>query len=223
VVLDWRRDHPLLRYVALEDVVIQGRARVAAPAAGQVLATGEAGPLIVLVSAEGLHHVVVGFDVLRSNWPLYVSFPVFVSNAVQWLGLGGQLDAGMALRTGEVAVVPTVGGAERLRYEGPMELTAAVSDGRAALPMLSRTGVYTLAGEAGAVLPPWQTVAVNLLDDVESDLRPAEVLQVGTVPVQGTGQAAAIRREAWWWFAAAAVVVLMLEWVVYTTRVWLVG
>ncbi len=217
VVLDWDRGHPLMRHVALDDVLVEGAGRLALPNRATVLATGQGGPILAEVPAEGTRHVVASFDVLRSNWPLYVSFPVFVNNAVQTLGLGSLGDAaGLAYQPGDVAVVPLLEAVDALAYEGPVALRGRVNGLQAILPVFARAGVYGTT--SAAVDPPYDTIPVNLLDSTESDLRPAAVLSVGSAEVAGTPESRAVRREVWPWFVAAALVLLMVEWVVYTRR-----
>ncbi|MEE9212102.1 MAG: VWA domain-containing protein [Phycisphaeraceae bacterium] len=215
VLLNWQRDHPLLRYVALDDLVISEPGRLALPDTAVTLATGQAGPVMAAVAVEGVRHVVSSFDILNSNWPMHISFPVFLNNAVHWLGLGGQSEAGLSYRPGQVAVVPVTGAIEQLTYRGPAPLSALVRGGRAVLPAFRRVGVYECEQE---VDPPWDRLTVNLLDPIESDLRPADQLEVGTATAAAISKSASVRREVWHWFIWAALAVMMIEWLVYTRR-----
>jgi hypothetical protein len=214
VILDWRREHPLMHRVVLDDVLVQEPGRIVMPPAGSVLATAQSGPILAEISDGGVRHVLASFDVLQSNWPFYVSFPVFVQNAVNYLGSGGRLDAGLAFRPGEV-VAATVGRDGPMRWRGPVEMGAVSEAGVAVLPMFTRAGVYHGATNQP---PPWDRVAVNLLDATESDLRVADELRVGATPVAGQTRTASIRREVWPWFIWAALAVLLVEWVIYTRR-----
>ncbi|MEX0887520.1 MAG: VWA domain-containing protein [Phycisphaeraceae bacterium] len=231
-VLDWQRAHPVLRHVALDHVVLRRPGRLAVPTDGRVLATAQTGPVLAEVQRAGVRHVVASFDVMESNWPLYVSFPVFMSNVTHVLGLGALADeAALAYRSGEAVALPVTVDADRLRYEGPATLTARAGGeggggGGAVLPAFPRVGLYEARGVA--VQPPYDRLAVNLLDATESDIRPVHELALvsggGGGGGGGSGQASAardedgVRREVWPWFAAAALVVLMIEWVVYTRR-----
>jgi hypothetical protein len=215
VALDWSRQHALLRWVAMEDLVMSSPGRLVLPDGATVLATGQSGPIMAEVSADGQRHVVASLDVLRSNWPMQVSFAVFMSNAVQHLGLGAQAEAGAAYATGEVAVVPTDGSIATVEFRGPAPLAAAAQGGRAVLPMLERAGLYSTSK---GVLSPWTTLAVNLADATESDLRPAASLTIGTATVSADTTLAEVRKEVWRWFVWGALAVLLLEWLVYTRR-----
>lgn len=220
VVLDWERDHPLMRYVVLDDVILQGPGRVAVPADGRVLVTGQSGPIVAEVRARGVRHVVASFDVLQTNWPLYVSFPVFISNVVQTLGLGGLDEAGLNYRTGEVAVAPLRETSSAVAWTGPARLEGRISGGEALLPKFERVGVYRTGSDA--VEPPYDQLPVNLLSESESDLRPAERLEVGATVAAGEAGSALIRREVWEWFVWGALALLVVEWLVYTRRVGMV-
>ena len=216
VILDWVRDDPLMRYVVLDDVILGQPGRLTVPLDGVVLATGQAGPIMAKLTRHGVSHVVSSFDVLASNWPLYVSFPVFVDNAVRTLGMGSLAEAsGVGYLTGQVAVVPLDSEGDAPRYDGPAVMDGRVSQGQAVLPAFTQVGVYASGTEMD---PPFDRLAVNLLNATESNLRPADQLEVGTVKVEGQTRTASIRQEAWPWFAWAALAVLMVEWLFYTRR-----
>ena len=216
VVLDWNREHPVLRWVALDDVVLVDAGRLALPDTAEVLATGQSGPLMAVTSRDGLSHVMAAFDIYNSDWPKKVSFPVFISNALQWLALGGQLSAGQSFQPGQVARVRAAREGAPLRYTGRARGRAeAGAGGRAFLPVFERVGLYVTSAD---VAEPWNRIAVNLLDETESDLRPAETLNIGTSVVQATARTGIARREVWRWFIWAALAVLLVEWLVYTRR-----
>ncbi|MCC6680416.1 MAG: VWA domain-containing protein [Phycisphaeraceae bacterium] len=215
-VLDWDRADPLMRYVVLDDVVIHKPGRLVVPAEARVLATGLSGPVIAAVPRERLQHVVVGFNLLDSYWPMYVSFPVFVSNVMRTLGLDGLGDeAALAYSTGQVATVPVTAGTEVI-YTGPATMKRPVRHGEAVLESFEKVGVYVTSNPD--VSAPFDRLAVNLLDALESDLRVADKIEVGAVDARGQVATASVRREVWRWFAWAALGVLLIEWLIYTRR-----
>jgi hypothetical protein len=77
-------DHPLMKFVDLRDTYIDSVQRVRTKAAGEVLAECGAGPLIVAAEGEK-RQVYVAFKPLDSDFPLQVSFPIFISNALDFL------------------------------------------------------------------------------------------------------------------------------------------
>ncbi len=218
VLLNWRREHPLLRYVVLDDLLLVEPGRLALPEGAVVLATGQAGPVMAEMVTGSTRHVMTSFNVLKTNWPMQVSFAVFMSNCLEVLGLEGSGSAGKWYQPGEVVSVPvTQRDGAVMVYEGPVRLEGRVEGGQAVLTMLERVGLYQADG-AGTVPTAWERLAVNLLDEGESDLRPAEQLQVGTSSAQVLAQDATVRREIWPWLAWAALAMLLIEWVVYTRR-----
>jgi hypothetical protein len=215
-LMDWRRQHPVLRHVVLDDVLVRQPQRLVMPPEGITLASTVTGPVIAEVVDEQVRHVVTALDVEQTNWPKQIGFPVFISNVVQYLALGGgNDDASLAYQPGQVAVVSTMAGIERVAYHGPVDLTAEASAGRAVLPALRRAGLYR--ADRG-VEPPHHLLAVNVVDPHESDLRPAERLDSADPPADGQGAATAVQRRIWHWFVLAALAVLMAEWIVYTRR-----
>jgi von Willebrand factor type A domain/Aerotolerance regulator N-terminal len=214
-ILTWERDHPLLRYVVLDDVILGEPGRLVVSDEANVLMTGQSGPIMAEVVRDGVRHVVASFDILHSNWPLFVSFPVFLGNTMQTLGLGGLAeDAGVAYRTGEIASIPADTGGT-LTYKGPVTMSVRRTQGAAVLGPFSRVGVYRTDAK---VDPPYDRISVNMLDPGESDLRTADVLNVSTVAGNKQAQTATIRREVWRWFIWGALAVMLIEWLVYTRR-----
>ena len=215
-LVNWDRDHPILRWVELSDLWIQEPGSLSLPESATIMAVGQAGPVMAELDHEGVRHMVVSFPLNNSNWPLMTSFVPFMFNAIQTLALGSA-GTGMSYRSGEVAVVPAESGAKELIYSGPVPLRGTVEKGRATLAMFDRVGVYRAAGGTGAVAP-WDRLAVNLNDGVESDLHVPETLMVSATSQQVLNQTSAIRQEKWRWFIWAALGMLLVEWVVYTRR-----
>lgn len=137
-VLRWKSSHPVMRYVNLGGVQI-GEALALRPRAGEVLAEGEV-PLIWATEFEGVRAIVVGFTLQQSDLPLQVAFPIFLSNALTWLGGVGQ-----TYQAGRPVIIPAREDREAL-VSGPagMAMTVPASGGRFVIPSLDRAGIYTL-------------------------------------------------------------------------------
>ncbi|MEQ9459770.1 MAG: vWA domain-containing protein [Phycisphaeraceae bacterium] len=214
-VLDWRRGHPLLRHVSLDDVVLRNAGRLVLPQGASVLATSPSGPLMAELRVAGQRHVLVGFDPLRSSWPQSIGFPVFFDNALRYLALGAEGTGELATRTGQAWTVPVsrVQGGEVV-YDGPQALRAVVEGGGLVLPPAQRVGLYRTEAE---VDPAYRLLAVNLLDPAESDLS----LPAGDAEAGGEARQTAeitVPMEVWPWLLSAGLGLLMLEWVLYAWR-----
>ncbi|HYE62298.1 MAG TPA: vWA domain-containing protein [Phycisphaerales bacterium] len=226
-ILFWQRSHPILRNVALDSVLVSrstplvietppppqpGTPPTPAP---QELMRGLDGPLMALVTdASGTRRLVAAFDLSHTNWPLQAGFPIFLSDAVDFLTLRADAAAGRAFKTGEPAEVrlrPDTPG--RVTLRGPVELVLREADKPSASTLsaglLPRAGVYLVTGPALD-----NALVINLADDVESALASPPALEVAGRPVEGvTGVSGT--REVWWWFVLAAAAMLAFEWFIY--------
>ena len=79
----------------------------------------------------------IGFDTLESNWPLRVSFPIFIANAVDWLNPANARSGQLLVKAGDpfrLALTEPVTSAQITLPGGAAE----VADAR---PDSQRTGV----------------------------------------------------------------------------------
>jgi hypothetical protein len=216
-ILDWRTTHPLLRAVNLDNVRISEGLAVPAPRWGSVLVDSTSGPLVV-AGERGRQRVIwVGFDVLNSDWPLRVSFPMFVANAVDWLNPASARAARLNLRAGDPLRVELPGAVGQLDVRPPggewMSVPVTDATGEGVFGGTDRQGIYGVR---------WGTnetaVAVRALDLRESENSPRDEVKFGRFG----GAAATLMRSAnleiWRWFAAAAAAVLLFEWWYYHRR-----
>jgi hypothetical protein len=225
-VLAWDRAHPALRDVALDSVFARGLVPLAAgdsPTPGvRVLAQTASGPAIVAGEAGGVRRLVVAFTPERSNWPLQVSFAIFLANAVDHLTLRARDDAGRAFTTGKPVSVRVRGPAPRATLRGPAVVEAPMPDAgdgdearTVAFGLVERAGVYLV--EPGVPAGEPDRIAVNLADRTESSLAVADAVRVSGRDVPATS-GSPVPREIWPWLALAALGLLAVEWVVYAAR-----
>lgn len=222
-VLDWNREHPILRHLVLDKIYAAEAIKLEPAPESEVLIDGVNGPMLVLHREGRSIHLVCAFDVVQSNWPLRPSFPMFGYSAMQFMALGAAMDARQALEPGASPRIPRanlqrVGGdLKKITLNGPVgsrELTIPES-GDFALPPLESVGVYRMT----PTIPQFERLAVNLLDSNESNLVPADRApgNIGEALTVAGGQS---RTELWWWLVACgALPLLLVEWWVYTRRV----
>lgn len=222
-VLDWNRDHPILRYLSLTKIYAAEAMKFDVPLGAETLIDGTHGPMLILDREGKSLHLVVTFDVLQSNWPLRVSFPIFLHNALQFMALGAEIDARQALEPGATPRIPranlqrVAGDLKSIHLDGPgiSRDFPIPKEGDFALPPLESVGVYRIT----PTIPQYERLAVNLLDANESNLIPIDH------PPGNIGQSIAAnggksRLELWWWLVACgALPLLLIEWWVYTRRV----
>jgi hypothetical protein len=222
-VLAWDRVHPLLRDVALDGVRI-GRTSLLAPAAEAdpraftELARTARGVVLAAVEHDRVTHVISGFDLVQSTWPMHYSFPIFLANAVESLPASGALAGGWGAQTGQPVVLPRPIDPADGQLRDPRGGTRPVPSAGGEVRTLSRLGTLELAGI-------WRVgetdIPVNLLDERESSLEAPVSLPVpgAAVAAADSGRAEGEPREIWPWLLIAAAALLALEWVLFGLRV----
>lgn len=83
--VQWKHEHPTLRGLSLDKLYVASALKLRAAEHWETLASGTKGPLILARVDGGERQMVIGFDVLESNWPMNVSFPIFLRQSIQWL------------------------------------------------------------------------------------------------------------------------------------------
>ncbi|CAN5404977.1 BatA and WFA domain-containing protein [soil metagenome] len=223
-VLDWRRDHPILKGLSLGKIYALEAIKLRVPPESEVLIEGTKGPLMVLHREGRSTHLVVAFNAFESHWPVTVSFPIFMYQAVQFMAAGSDLNISQSYQPGATPRIPRTNLAQagdaikRIRINGPgtSRDQTVPETGDFTLQALDRVGVY----RTDPPIPQFERMAVNLLDENESNLIPAEKAPGGIGDTVDSVTAKRARLDLWWWVVACgAIPLLLIEWWVYTRRV----
>jgi hypothetical protein len=232
-VLDWKRDHPIMRPLLLDRLrVLESRRAEIEPGSGAVVvATTSEGPAVIEASSPGTHAIVVPFAIDKSTWAIDPSFVVFVAASVQYLG--EDVGVGATIRDMQPGMVITdrlpsgAEGVEVLQPSGrrlPLQIGA---DGRFSYGPLPSVGVYEVSWRGPAGPTDRRTsggaarrYAVNLADDHESDIVAADIIDTASqTAVADTEAATRTDRRLWPWLLAAVLCVIMFEWFIYNRKV----
>ncbi|TVQ54836.1 MAG: VWA domain-containing protein [Phycisphaerales bacterium] len=217
-VLSWDRQHPLMRHVDLETVVYRDAATYRLPDGGESLAEGPEGTLIGTMRTRGARHVLVSFPLTldRTNWSHQVSIVVFLQNLQDVLLAGRSGQMGILHQPGDAIQVRAAPNASELRvqFEGETTTLRAEPGQQRTLPTPRREGIIAVDG----ALRSHEQIAVTLLSDVESDLRPRRELIVNAESVVAEAGGGAAPRELWPWLILGALVLLMAEWILYCRK-----
>ena len=216
-IVDWKSTHPLLRFVSFDNVSIARTLAVKTPTWALSVADSPPTPLILAGELARQRIVWLGFDTLESTWPLRISFPIFIANAVDWLNPASIQASQLLVKAGEPlrqALNEPVPSAEVTFPDGRRRALAVDTNAQELVfGDTARQGVYHLT------LGTNQTVfCVDLLDSAESDTHPKAELNFGRF---GNVTATTMRRanlEIWRWIAALGLAVLMFEWWYYHRR-----
>ena len=208
-IVDWKSTHALLRFVNFDNVQLAHSLNAVLPPWLTPLVESPSAPLIAAGENDGHRAVWIGFNPLDSTWPLRVSFPIFVANAMDWLNpeVSTSLRAGdsfafrLTEEESEVAVTLP---------DGEMVETKTTATGELIFANTFQQGVYRVAAGTNEL-----AFCVNLFDAEESAIAAREELQLGEYgKVEATVQLDA-DKESWRWFAMLCLGFLMFEWWFY--------
>lgn len=224
--------HPLTQLVRMDNVLILEGTPLKGPPGTAVLLDFAEGPLYCVAPRAGYEDAVLGFEIystnkdgereVNTNWPRRRSFPVFVMNAVRYLG-GVKSGAnapterpGAPVTLRAEVPVPTllVQSPRGDRFEVPKETQNTYVFGRA-----DDIGVYDVREGSGNKVS--QKFVVNLFDEQESDIFPAYKVDIQHEEVKATVSRQAARQEIWKWLLLGAIGLLIFEWYIYNRRVYL--
>ncbi|MBI1177528.1 VWA domain-containing protein [bacterium] len=216
-IVDWKNTHPLLRFVNMQNVAINESLAVKAPPWALPLVESPQSPLVLAGELNNQRIVWVGFDTLASTWPLRVSFPIFIANAIDWLNPATSRAELLSVQAG----MPF-----HFRFENPVSsATVTRPDGQETELVINTNTTEVLYGDTTKrglyklKTPDGETdFTVNLLDSGETDITPRDELPFGK---NGRTIATTVQQanlEIWRWIALAGLVLLMFEWWFYHKR-----
>jgi Ca-activated chloride channel family protein len=216
-IVDWRASHPLLRYSGFDNVQVMQSLSAKAPPWAVSLADAPQAPLILAGEFARQRIIWIGFDILESTWPLRVSFPIFIANAVEWLNPANAKSGQLLIKAGDAFRLPL----------GQPEKTAQITFPEGATKSLIlepnanefvfgdtyKQGIYHLRLGTNNM-----AFCVDLLDAAESNIKPREELQLGKYTKVAATTVQRTNMELWRTIAAVGLLALLVEWWYYHRR-----
>ncbi len=213
-VMDWERRHPVARMVNFSNLYVKSSPKLTLPGFATPVVEGPEGvPLVFSWEKGRTRAVVVPFKLLESDWPLRLSFPLFVANAFDWLRdedkaqprPGDALRIRLSESETEVEVTGPGGAKQKLTGESGRDVVYGDTD---------RCGLYSVKRKERT-----EAVALNLFDPRESSGLVAKELKTAGGRVSATAALPPVIRPYWRWLALAVLAVLLFEWYVYHRRI----
>jgi uncharacterized membrane protein len=159
--------HPITDGLSLGELHVQESLRWSVPGEGQVLARSAEAPLLVALEKGKLRLLLIAFDLMASDLPFRVAFPVLFHNALEWL---------QPRRAEFPAQTAQAGSPFALRLpadDNDVEITTP-SGKKEILKIVSHPLIFTDTFEAGVYEYKSASregrFAVNLLDENESQI-----------------------------------------------------
>lgn len=229
-VRGWQSRHPVMRNLqALDEVDVAEAFKLPElPPRTQRLIEGTQNlVLLAAIPRQAFTDLVMTFPILtndgkwNTNWPLKVSFPLFMRNVVMYLG--NVRDAGTedAIKPGQVKPL-RLGGIGELRVTKPDGETIKLERGSRPDFIVTNTdklGVYVVRWtDPASRNEQTRRFAVNLFDPLESDLSVMKEIKIGNATIQADAPRKQ-PRDLWKFPVLLGLLVLVLEWWVYNRRV----
>ena len=230
---------PLMPHVRLTNVMLPSAHVLELKPGASPLITDASGNTLMASIVDGDERtVVLSTDLEQSDLPLRIAFPVLMTNAVNWfLSRSGEMEP--ALRTGELAEIaipakrdgewsvrdqagtiqPLTIADERGIF-GPIDQVGLIQVGpqTAFMPTTDGQSTTTFDAKTDTVVTSSaddvRSLAVNLCDAAESDLRPRIELDQADALLAGAGQ-----RSIWFYLALLALAFITVEWILYQRRI----
>jgi len=232
VVTDVNQIHPLTQLVQMGNVKVAFGRPLKGPHGTAELIHSDIGTLYAIGSRAGYEDAVLGFGIIEydaegkaevnTDWFRRRSFPVFVMNAVKYLGGVRSSLVAPNIIPGSPAILRTSTPVQNIIVSSPRGDRFDVPREQHSTFVFSRTdelGVYDVREGSGNKVT--QQFAVNLFDTRESDLTPAEQIDIGHEEVKAQPGQQTARKELWKWLLLGCIAVLIFEWYIYNRRVYL--
>jgi hypothetical protein len=216
-IVDWRSAHPLLRYTGFDNVQVVQSLTARTPTWAVSLVETPQAP-IILAGELGRQRIIwIGFDILESNWPLRVSFPIFIANAVDWLNPANVRSGQLLVKAGDPFRLPLSEPVSSAQVTLPDGTTKSLKLDPTANEFVFgdtyKSGVYRLRlGTNDTVF------CANLLDAAESSIKPRDELQLGKYTKVAATTTKRANMEVWRTIAGLGLLVLLAEWWYYHRR-----
>ncbi len=236
VVLDWERDHPVVKHASMQNLFISKLAKLEIPddSPAEVLAESDAGPIILEISDARTRALLMPFNVIDSNWPFDQGFVAFIQSAVQYLADDGTAGIGEMVRPGDTLTERLPLDARSVRLSFPSRDRDRVrlepaTDGTVSYEPIDETGIYTISWTGSATGSdsivddrPRRSIAANLLDTFESDIGTSPSISLPFAEVAGEAEQTRLTSQKLWpWLLMLALVIVCFEWWVYNRKVYL--
>lgn len=219
-VIDWDRRSPITRFADFGMITVASAIDYTPPDYATTLVETNQGPLISLIEQGAMSILYFGFDPYQSDWPWLVSYPVFITNAIQHYRARAGVAGDLVVPTGEALVIPLRRGTETLTVNPPsgpaIPITVTPGSPVHYFTSTDEAGIYSVSDDQGHTI----RYAVSLLDSTESRTLPADEIGETGQGIQGETEVIRANTEVWKALVWAVLLVLCLEWFIYLRRTW---
>lgn len=199
----------LTKSVDLEETYIDVAERVTPKGDGKVLATFKGGdPAIVASTSGSQRHLYIAFEPQLSDFPLQISFPIFLANALDFSVPKSLTSKELAITAGRTFSLPSTG-TQPITLDGPTgKVEVKPVGGRYVVRDARKIGEYKLGD---------RRLFATMRSDTESNINPIDQLVINETPVKAAGSVLRLS-DLWRWVLLAALLILAGEWWLFMRR-----
>ena len=220
-IIDWDRSHPVMRFVDISNLRVDRSSNYEMPSWMKPLVESDKGTLAWLGEHEGQRIIVLPFEIQprpSNNFPVMHVFPAFISNSLTWLSGTGAESAHRQVEPGKPIrfSLPVAIADQTMTVKKPdgREVEVRPKDKNFIFTDTDQIGIYEIAGRDFS-----EKFAVSLLNESESDIKPADKLEIAGQEIVSSSISTVSNREIWSILVLAALILLAVEWWVYHRRV----
>lgn len=212
-------EHPLTQHIEWKQVQILQTKVIKLPDWAEALVASDAGPLVFIGEYQSHRFAVVSFDLLDSDLPLHVTFPILFNGLLNYLNPPVMYDAPDGYKVGEPVQLKPGASVELLHILLPdgTEQEITLNEHGATFLDTQQPGLYTITALPGNYT---EQFAVNAFSDLESGIAPRQAV---SITGQNDGNSGHIAQQMgvknlWPSTAIFALIFLVVEWWLYFRR-----
>jgi len=212
-------DHPLTKYIEWDQVQLLQTKVIETPGWAEPLVTSEVGPLVFVGEYQSHRFGVISFDLLDSDLPLHITFPILFDQLLNYLNPPVMYDAPDGYKVGQPVQLKPGASVESLRILLPDETEQEMDLDEFVATFLDtqQPGIYTITALPGEYT---EQFAVNAFSDLESGIAPRQEVSVARKGEEDSGQNLQQMglKNLWQFPAILALVFLIVEWWLFFRR-----
>jgi len=212
-------DHPLTQYINWDQVQILQTKVITLPDWGEPLITSEVGPLVFVGEFQSHRFAVVSFNLLDSDLPLQVTFPILFDQLLSYLNPPVMYDAPDGYRVKQAVHLKPGASVDAIRILLPNGTEEAVDLNESGSTFLDThiPGIYTITALPGEYT---EQFAVNIFSNVESGIAPRQAFSITGPNDANSAQIPPQMglKTLWQIPVVLALVFLTVEWWLYFRR-----
>src|SRR5690606_8676767 len=179
------RNDPRAQYVDFSSVNILAFNEISNVDWATPLVSAAGGPLVLAGDVDGRQVAIFSFDIHNSDLPLQITWPVLMSNLMEWFSPQNVVSIPNGLTVGDALVVRPPLTAQIVAVSLPDGTRGELTVDRPAIVFAEagQVGLYTLEIVKNGAVNQRQSFAVNLFDPQESAISPQASVQIGQMTV----------------------------------------